>query len=104
MSAYTPAIFVSSYLFANDSWNRVDGNIVLDRPVNLSYSFVDGTEGNDNSQLNEPPNLVGTGVVDRMRGSASCSRSRCNVRLRHRTAGLVIASWYVRGGYQTVVI
>lgn len=35
----------------------------------LAQGFdIDGTEDNDNSQPNEPPMLVGTGVVDRIRG------------------------------------
>jgi hypothetical protein len=40
MSAFTPALFKPNYLFANDSWNRVGANIVLNQFVNLSYSFV----------------------------------------------------------------
>jgi Ca2+-binding RTX toxin-like protein len=35
----------------------------------LAQGFdIDGTEGNDNGQAGEPPMLVGTGVVDRVRG------------------------------------
>jgi len=75
-------------------------------PIVLAQGFdIDGTEGNDNSQLNEPPNLVGTGVTDRIRGRASCPRSRCNVRMRrHRTAGLANMGRFVRGDYRTAAI
>ena len=68
--------------------------------------LIDGTAGDDNNDIpTQPRNLVGTGVTDRMRGSAPCSRSRCNVRLRgHRTAGLAIMGRFVRGGYWTAAI
>jgi Ca2+-binding RTX toxin-like protein len=51
------------------------GEIRLADDTSLSYTDIleqgfdiDGTEGNDNSQPNEAPNLVGTGVTDRIRG------------------------------------
>jgi len=51
------------------------GEIQLVDGTRLSYADIleqgfdiDGTEGNDNSQPNEPPNLLGTGVTDRIRG------------------------------------
>lgn len=51
------------------------GEIRLADGTSMSYADIlaqgfdiDGTEGNDNSQPGEPPNLVGTGVTDRIRG------------------------------------
>ena len=78
----------------------------------LAQGFdIDGTDGNDNGETNQPPKLVGTSVTDRIRGfggddvalidagtgvdvsrrRARLSGNRCAARLRrHRTAGFTI--------------
>ncbi len=45
-----------------------DGSRVTYDDVLAQGFDIEGTEGNDNGQLNQPPMLVGTGVTDRMRG------------------------------------